>query len=416
MENNPIIGALEACLEQMQAGASLEQALASYPLWVEELRPLLLAAQSAQTLGKDVLVPKAAQAHSRAAFLQAARQRAQTRQDVFAWRFGLAVLAILIVLATGAATTAAVSARALPGETLYPVKIAAERTRLLLAGAPLTRLELEQSFDQERIQEVETLSQRFRNAQSSGLQAVTFAGGLTQMQPGEWLVGGVRVLISPEVSISSQVKPGDYIEVHGILQPDGSILASQVQERQVEIIGKLEAIEPNNWVVSGITIAVHPETQILGSPSTGTMVHVHAFWMADGSLLAQLVEVTGGDGRPPLITFTPTRPTEDLQPSQIPERTETAEPENTLQPTKGVEPTQAPEPTEEDGEPNTPHPTEVREPHGTPAPTEVKTTSEPHDSTEEADPTHSPRSTDDDSTRQLSQATPTPTPGPGEGH
>ena len=410
MENNPIIGALEACLEQMQAGASLEQALASYPLWVEELRPLLLAAQSAQTLGKDVLVPKAAQAHSRAAFLQAARQRAQTRQDVFAWRFGLAVLAILIVLATGAATTAAVSARALPGETLYPVKIAAERTRLLLAGAPLKRLELEQSFDQERIEEVETLSQRFRNAQSSDLQAVTFAGGLTQMQPGEWLVGGVRVLISPEVSISSQVKPGDYIEVHGILQPDGSVLASQVQERQVEIIGKLEAIEPNNWVVSGITIAVHPETQILGSPSTGTMVHVHAFWMADGSLLAQLVEVTGGDGRPPLITFTPTRPTEDLQPSQIPERTETAEPENTLQPTKGVEPTQAPEPTEEDGEPNTPHPTEVREPHGTPAPTEVRTTSEPHDSTEEADPTHSPRETDDDSTRQLSQATPTPTP------
>ena len=416
MENNPIIGALEACLEQMQAGASLEQALASYPLWVEELRPLLLAAQSAQTLGKDVLVPKAAQAHSRAVFLQAAHQRTQTRQDVFAWRFGLAVLAILIVLATGAATTAAVSARALPGETLYPVKIAAERTRLLLAGAPLKRLELEQSFDQERIEEVETLSQRFRNAQSSDLQAVTFAGGLTQMQPGEWLVGGVRVLISPEVPVSSQIKPGDYIEVHGILQPDGSILASQVQERQVEIIGKLEAIEPNNWVVSGITIAVHPETQILGSPSTGTMVHVHAFWMADGSLLAQLVEVTGGDGRPPLITFTPTRPTEDLQPSQIPERTETAEPENTLQPTKGVEPTQAPEPTEVDGEPNTPHPTEVREPHGTPEPTEVRTTGEPHDSTEEADPTHSPRSTDDDSTRQLSQATPTPTPGPGEGH
>ena len=412
MENNPIIGALEACLEQMQAGASLEQALASYPLWVEELRPLLLAAQSAQTLGKDVLVPKAAQAHSRAVFLQAAHQRTQTRQDVFAWRFGLAVLAILIVLATGAATTAAVSARALPGETLYPVKIAAERTRLLLAGAPLKRLELEQSFDQERIEEVETLSQRFRNAQSSDLQAVTFAGGLTQMQPGEWLVGGVRVLISPEVSISSQVKPGDYIEVHGILQPDGSVLASQVQERQVEIFGKLEAIEPNYWVVSGITIAVHPETQILGSPSTGTMVHVHAFWMADGSLLAQLVEVTGGNGRSPLITFTPISPSEDLQPSQIPERTETAEPEATSKPTKRVEPTELPEPTEEGEQPNTPNPTDVREPHGTPKPTEVKGTEEPHDSTEEAEPTHPPRSTDTDSTStsQPYQQTLTPTP------
>jgi len=412
MENSSIVGALEACLKRMQAGSSLEQALALYPQWVEELRPLLLAAQSAQTLGKDILIPKAAQARSRTAFLQAARQRAQTRQDVFAWRFGLALLAVLIILAAGAGTTAAVSARALPGERLYPVKIAAERTRLLMAGAPLKRLELEQSFDKERIEEVETLSQRFRNSQSSHLQEVTFAGGITEIQPGEWLVGGVRVLISPEVLVSSEIKPGDYIEVHGILQPDGSVLASQVQEHQIDISGKLEAIGPNNLVVSGITITVHPETQILGSPSIGMMVHVHAFWMADGSLLAQLVEVTGGNGRSPLITFTPISPTEDLQPSQIPERTETAEPEATSKPTKRVEPTELPEPTEEDEQPNTPNPTDVREPHGTPKPTEVKGTEEPHDSTEEAEPTHPPRSTDTDSTStsQPYQRTPTPTP------
>ncbi len=416
MENNPIIGALEACLEQMQAGASLEQVLASYPQWVEELRPLLLAAQSAQTLGKDVLVPKAAQAHSRAAFLQAARQRAQTRHDVFAWRFGLALLAILMVLAAGAATTAAVSARALPGESLYPVKIAAEHTRLLLAGAPLKRLELEQSFDKERIEEVETLSQNFRNAQSGHLQEVTFAGGLTQMQPGEWLVGGVRVLISPEVSVSSQIQPGNYIEVHGILQPDGSVLASQVQERQVEIFGKLEAIGPNYWVVSGITVAVDPVTQLQASPKIGTMVRVYAMWMADGSLLARLVEVNGGDEQGPTITLFPPSNTEDIQPSRIPARTETAEPEDTMQPTKRIEPTDSQEPTEVDGELITPHPTEVREPHGTPEPTDVRTTGEPHDFTEVADPTQRPRSTENESTRQPYQTTPTPTSRSGEEH
>jgi len=416
MDNNPIIGALEACLEQMQAGASLEQALASYPQWVEELRPLLLAAQSAQTLGKDVLVPKAAQAHSRAAFLQVAHQRAQTRQDVFAWRFGLALLAIMIVLATGAATTAAVSARALPGESLYPVKIAAEQTRLLLAGAPLKRLELQQSFDRERIQEVETLSQRFRNSQTSPLQEVTFAGGLTQMQPGEWLVGGVRVLISPEVLVSVEIKPGSYIEVQGILQPDGSVMAGQVNERQIDISGILGAIGPNNWVVNGITVAVDTETLFQGSPKVGTMVHIHALWMADGSLLAQLAEVIGGDEQGPTITFIPSRKTEFIQPSRIPEKTETTEPENTLQPTKQIEPTDSQEPTEVNGELNTPHPTEVREPHGTPEPTEVSSTGVPPDSTPQAEPTHQPQATENESTRQPSQPTPTPTPRSDEGH
>jgi hypothetical protein len=416
IEHDLIVEALETCLERIQAGASLEQALAAYPQWVEELRPLLLAAQSAQTLGKSVLVPKAARARSRAAFLQAARQTAQTRQDAFTWRFGLGLLAILIVLATGAATTAAVSARALPGESLYPVKIAAERTRLLLAGAPLKRLELEQSFDKERIEEVETLSQRYHDAQSSHLQEVTFAGGLTQMQPGEWLVGGVRVIIPPEVTLNSEIMPGDYVEVNGILQPDGSVLATQVQERQIEISGKIQAVGPNNLVVSGITVVVNPESQFQGSPDLGTMVHVHAFWMADGSLLARLVEVIGGGEQQPTITFIPTSKNGGIQPTWIPERTETAEPENTFQPTRRAEPTEPPEPTEVDGEHNTPHPTDVREPHGTPAPTEVRNTEQPHDSTEEAEPTHPPRSTEDDSGDHLDHATPTPNPGSGEGH
>jgi hypothetical protein len=405
MENSQIVEALEACLGQMQAGASLQQALRAYPQWAEELRPLLLAAQSAQAYGKDIPIPKAAQARSKAGFLQAARLRSQVRPEVFAWRFGLALVAVLIVFASVAATTAAVSARALPGEALYPVKIASERTRLLLVGAPLKRLELQQSFDEERLHEVETLSQRYHNTASNHPQEVTFAGNLSQMQSTEWVVGGVRVIVSPEVSGSSTIQPGDYVEVQGVLQPDGSVLASQIQERQVDISGKLEAIGPNNWIVSGITFAVHPETQILGAPTVGSTIHIHAFWLADGSLIAQLVEVTGGDGRSPMITFTPVSPTEDIQPSPIPETTETDEPEATSQPTQKAESTEA--------ERQTPWPTDGA--HGTPEPTEVRRTGEPTEPTHEAEPTYPPRPTENNSTREPSYQ-PTPTPRPTEGY
>jgi hypothetical protein len=203
------------------------------------------------------------------------------------------------------------------------------------------------------------------------------------------------VIVGPQITTNSAIQPGDYIEVQGMLQPDGSVLASQVQERQVDVSGKLEAIETNNWIISGITFVIHPETQILGAPTMGATVHVHAFWLPDGSLLAQLIEVTGGVIASPMITFTPLVPTEEIQPSQIPESTETEEPEATPQPTQNVEPTESPEPTE--SELKTPMPTEAS--HETPESTKVKGTGEPGEPTE-IESTYQPRPTENESTHE----------------
>jgi len=67
--------ALEECLFRMQRGETLDQVLVEYPEWVEDLRPLLEAAQYADTLRPAWRPSKEIQARSRAKFLNAAQGR-----------------------------------------------------------------------------------------------------------------------------------------------------------------------------------------------------------------------------------------------------------------------------------------------------------------------------------------------------
>ena len=151
---------LQECLELIESGATLEDVLASYPGQASELRPILIAALMAQEAGKDILPDTAAQSRSLGRFLSEAQQvRRRPR-----WKFGflalrpvysLALLLVVIFIATGSAV--AVSAHALPGQPFYTIKLATENTRLMFATDPRQRLDLENSFDQERAIEVEQL-------------------------------------------------------------------------------------------------------------------------------------------------------------------------------------------------------------------------------------------------------------------
>jgi hypothetical protein len=419
MRNDPLIRALEVCIHLMQSGASLEEALGHYPQLKDELRPLLKAAQKAREVATDIQVPKSAQAHSRTVFLQEAQHLSQTRQGffwgLFSSKFALASLVLLLVLVLGSVTTVAVSAEALPGDPLYGIKLATERTRLLLTENQSQKLKLEQTFDQERVQEVEALIQQARR------QEVNFSGGLSQMQGDTWTVGGITVTLTSQTELVGEIKLDYYVHVQGILQPDGTVIASQVQAQTFDISGVIEAMSTDQWTVNALTVLVTPQTIIEGTPAVGSQVHVSAILLSEGRMQANSIEIIGSTTNLP-VSSPPESPNATIKPlttpvpalvnSPTPKHTETSEPEESLEPkeTEYEEATKTPEatrtkeaedtaePTEAETEERTPEPTESEHEYSSPTPTQVM----------EATRTPKPTETDDEE-KQPATLTPTPT-------
>lgn len=419
MRNDPLIRALEVCIHLMQSGDSLEEALGHYPQLTDELRPLLEAAQKAREIGTDIQVPKSAQTHSRTLFLQEAQHLSQTRQGLFTGlfssKFALASLVLLLVLVLGSFTTVAVSAEALPGDPLYGIKLATERTRLLLTENQSQKLKLEQTFDQERIQEVQALIQQARS------QEVNFSGRLSQMQGDTWTVGGITVTLTSQTELVGEFNLDYYVHVQGTLQPDGTVTASQLQAQTFDISGEIEAMSPDQWTVNGVMILVTPQTLIQGKPTVGSQVHISAILLSEGRLQANSINVIGSPTDVPVSS--PTEgPTATIKPSitpvpavvnsPTPKHTETLEPEESLEPkeTEYEQDTKTPEATRTKEAEDTAEPTEVETDEHTPEPTESEHEHSSPTPTQDEEATRTPKPTEtEDGEEHSATLTPTPT-------
>ncbi|MSQ34097.1 MAG: hypothetical protein EXR60_06770 [Dehalococcoidia bacterium] len=95
---------------------------------------------------------------------------------------------------------------------------------------------------------------------------------------------------------------GQVAEVVGVVQPDGSILASQVRVRPPSPDGRagelpthrvratIEAMEPEAWSLDGHTILVTANTLILGAPAVGSQAEFLVTILPDGRILALLID------------------------------------------------------------------------------------------------------------------------------
>jgi hypothetical protein len=427
MNTDPRTIAFETCLQKLQAGESLDRVLKQYPQWADELRPLLLAARAADSLGKSINIPIHAQERNRARFMAQAQQYNRTSMGWFTFNFSplkLAALIIILVLIFGGLSSAVVSAQALPGDSLYPVKLITEQTRLFLTKDPTNRLKLEQSYDQERRQEVQALIQRSRST------PVKFTGGLRAMNPGEWLVDNVRVEITPETQVVGNIEVGYYVEVQGVLQSDGKVAASLVRDREYTVYGTVQEMTVDRWIVAGITFRVTPQTVIHGTPTIGSPVEVDAALNLEGDLQAHTVTVTGSpsvpttsasatptvdEGDQPSPTATPAvqetevsggdkepTTTQEIEPTHVPKSTDddhgTPRPSRTPYPTSPPGQSKTPEPGGDDDHTGTPRPSRTPYPTETPRPTSTHPTRTPeatessHES-ETPQPSRTPRPT-----------------------
>lgn len=338
--NEAMIDALNDCLIQIQAGKSLEEVLNLYPNWAEDLRSLLMAALATQAMCLELDVPAEAQAKSRARVLAKAQAANQSRPSPFSTVFlrygpvlaGIAALAIILILGTGIASAAAV-----PGDIFYPVKLVRERTQLLFVTDPVKRLELEQSFDQERADEAEVLIEHGRASE------LTLSGTLIQNPDGRWYIAKVEIIFTGRLITDAEAIRNSYVDVHGVLQNSGTLLAEQVSLHQIEFNGVLQEINGDQWTVSRIPVMVNHSTDISGDAVQGSDVRVTATRGEDGNLVASEIAGSGSpqkdDHRLTAATDTPGE-LEDATKEIDPSKTATSTNSSTQETGRQIEPTE----------------------------------------------------------------------------
>ena len=323
MSRDVLPSVLEECLEHLRNGESLEQVLERYPQFQAELRPLLEAARYARDLGLSASAPRGAMARSRARMLAAAAQRRRSSFFHFPLhaRVSPAILIAVGLILAGLVGTSIASAQALPGDPLYGLKLATERTRLQLTSNTAARIELLESYDRERAEEVEALSGHRRSIQ------VTFAGPLELTPAGGWTAAGIPLILPPGFPVKSEYQPGVYVLVSGSLQSDGSVLVEEMELRQIQFSGRVQSIGPDRWVVAGVAFLINSDTQITGAAQVGDLVTVTALRLAGDVLLARNLAVSQAvmPSASPTLQQPSATAGEEIEPSETPHPSSTPE-------------------------------------------------------------------------------------------
>lgn len=221
-----LIEAFDDCLNALAAGVRLDDCLARYSALRDELRSLLKVAGVAQAMSASATVPQPAEMSSRAKFLAGGAQlRPASPPRRAGWwpvpRAAVA-LAVLALVVAGTGGVVAASAQSLPGDALYGVKRTVEQTQLLFTLDEDSRSRLQGEFDEQRVEEVQTVTMQKRTAR------VEFSGRVESMEGERWSVAHITVLLSPETRVEGMPSLGAFVEVSGTSQPDGTVLASLI--------------------------------------------------------------------------------------------------------------------------------------------------------------------------------------------
>lgn len=341
--------ALDDVLSRLQQGEPLAACLGRWPRYAEELRPLTETAGACRHALSRV-EPPSEQAMAR---LRAEYGRQLDRHLALSWwqRLGwarpamravAALAAVVLFLSMLAAGAVAISADALPGDTLYPVKRLGEDARLWFAWNTNTRTRLESEFSRERIQEVQAVLTSRRQT------VVEFEGRLESMDGTTWLVAGVRVTVAAGTAIDGRLQLRNEVSVRARALGDGTLEAIRIQLRQGP-----PAVDPTP------TAAGVPSGTPMGTRNPTATLEPTALPTNRPRATGRPAGHPAGGPHPTALPTTGPKPTAQPTFSPHPTGQSTGGPPPTTEPTGGpgptAHPTGGPHPT---GQPTgSPHPT-----------------------------------------------------------
>jgi len=282
---------LNRCISRLQDGHGLEATLAEYPAQAARLRPILEAVLAVWSARGSDTVPLAAMQKSRRRLLQAAADIKQAKAAPW-WRRswgmmtrGALVPAFTMLLCAVLLVTGIASAQALPGQPLYPVKLAAEQISLSLPASPAGQLAREENYDMRRKGEVEELLSH------QGEQEVELTGFLILGEDGSWRIDELKVSISPLILEQARKLAGRYVAVHADLLVSGEMIVEALDARVYYVSGQITRVETAQILIGDIWIQVTPETRVNGALLAGREVRISVTLLQDGRYLAVQIDV-----------------------------------------------------------------------------------------------------------------------------
>jgi hypothetical protein len=197
--NNSIENALDVCLEKiLTEGKSVEQCLADYPEYRDELKSLLdLSMQTHKAINSIEARPdfKAALRYRLTSSMNTSNA---PKRSSFKFRLGWAPMALslcIVMLLSGGGTVAAAS-NSMPSDSLYNVKLASEQVQLFFTFDAAGKAELYSEFVGKRVNEIVAM------ASASNVEAMEKSSFIMQNQL------ALMYSISPTDNLSAFVEQG----------------------------------------------------------------------------------------------------------------------------------------------------------------------------------------------------------------
>ena len=258
MNVQKLYDALDICLNAMDNGASIEACLQLFPALAPELRPLLQAASAAKQTSKSPLSAQVFHRSRTKILANAELLRNKNTTQVFRWhipRLAFAIVFVLLVLVFGAGGLLVTSAQSLPGDQIYPLKLVLENVRIRLSPNENLR-SMEEQYNQRRVSEVQSILDMGRSV------PVIFTGEIEDQTPEFWIIDDILVKTTDQTIIIGDVGVGTVVEVKGITQPDGWVIAGAIHLQAKEYSGIVEILDEDMITISGKQFLVLTESQI----------------------------------------------------------------------------------------------------------------------------------------------------------
>lgn len=129
----------------------------------------------------------------------------------------------------------------------------------------------------------------------SVVDTFSFNGTVETISDTSWVVSGLTLSIVPETVIDAEIEVGDQVEVSGTIAEGNVFLAGEIHLLDetaglaFNFAGVVEAIGPDEWVVSDIAVAITAETVIDPDIVTGDVVQVSGQILPEGIWRAEAI-------------------------------------------------------------------------------------------------------------------------------
>lgn len=233
---------LDESISAWQAGVPLEEILAEVPDYADELRPLLYAA-TVLTDPNPVPAPAEKKAALRAEYIKQVAElpaitpapfrgkvraiikviKRRTTREAVLKDIITVTITIILTLFVVALTLNYLAANTIPSDFLYGVKRISEDIQLSLTFDPERKAELEEEFNQRRLEEIEKLIEQNRAA------VIQFKGILETKGENLWIVEDHTIFLPNDISIEGEIEEGDTVEVMGLLRSNNVLVADTIR-------------------------------------------------------------------------------------------------------------------------------------------------------------------------------------------